>query len=205
MSDNEHLRERFISQLGESAWDQNWASVLKWSPELLEASIDLLAVPKQKRHLSPKTQQFIAIAVDSSSTHLYLPGVRQHVKEALKQGATPAEIMEVIELTSTLGIHACNIGVPVLLDVMREAAIFDQHPTAGKPFDCRREQLKADFVEKRGYWHHFWEEFLALDPEFFAAYTQFSSLSWVKGMEDGKRVRGLEPKVGPDHSQTVFV
>src|SRR5690242_12191080 len=51
---------------------------------------------------------------------MYLPGVRQHIKVALDHGATGAEIMEVLELTATLGIHAMNVGMPVLAEVLSE-------------------------------------------------------------------------------------
>lgn len=105
-----------------------------------------------------------------------------------------AEIVEVIELTSTLGIHACNIGVPLLVEVMKEEGIYDSHPTAGKPFDEHRGKLREEFVRKRGYWHQFWEDFLKLDPEFFEAYVDFSSIPWTKNV-DGSENGVLEPKV----------
>ena len=41
-------------------------------------------------------------------------------------GATQAEIMEVLELTSVLGIHTCILGVPVLLE-----EIAARSPTTG--------------------------------------------------------------------------
>ncbi|KAJ9601969.1 hypothetical protein H2200_013528 [Cladophialophora chaetospira] len=184
------MKQEFVSQLGEAQWDESWDSIAKLSPELFQASVDLIAVPKKKRHLSPKIQQLMSIAVDAAATHLYVPGVRKHIDAALKEGATPAEIIEVIELTGTLGIHACNIGIPLLVEVMKEEGIYDKHPTAGKPFDEQREKLKADFTKNRGYWHVFWEDFLALDPEFFEAYLNFSSVPWVK---HGGGI--LEPKV----------
>lgn len=183
-------RDKFINTLGEDAWDSNWEAVQQLSPEFFNVSVDLLAVPKKKRHLSPKVQQLIAIAVDSSSTHLYLPGIQQHIKLALKAGASKREVMEVIELTSTLGIHACNLGVPLLVDVMKEVGIWDNHPNAGKPLSPRCETLKADFTKRRGYWHPTWEEFLVLDPDFFEAYLNFSSVPWEKDTDGG-----LEPKV----------
>ena len=189
------LKQKFIAEIGEEAWDTNWESLGQLSPELFSASIDLLAVPKRKQHLPPKIQQLISIAVDSASTHLYTPGIKQHVESALKHGATTAEIVEVIELTSTLGIHACNIGVPLLVEVMKEEGIYDSHATAGKPFDEKREALKRDFAKNRGYWHGFWEDFLALDPEFFEAYLKFSSVPWVKDVTgNGKGGGALEPK-----------
>ncbi|EHY61286.1 hypothetical protein HRR83_008984 [Exophiala dermatitidis] len=194
--DPSELKKTFVDQVGEAQWDETWESIAKLSPELFEASVDLLAVPRKKRHLSPKVQQLMSIAVDAASTHLYVPGVRKHIDAALKEGATPAEVIEVIELTGTLGIHACNIGVPLLVEVMKEEGIYEQHPTGGKPFDERREKLKADFTKNRGYWHTFWEDFLALDPEFFEAYLKFSSVPWLKDVDgSGKGGGALEPKV----------
>ncbi|ETI24044.1 hypothetical protein G647_03413 [Cladophialophora carrionii CBS 160.54] len=190
------LKAQFVSKLGDEQWDDSWESIAQLSPELFTASVDLIAVPRKKRHLSPKIQQLMSIAVDAASTHLYAPGVRKHIDAALKEGATPAEIIEVIELTGTLGIHACNIGVPLLVEVMKEEGIYEKHPTAGKPFDTQREKLKADFTKNRGYWHSFWEDFLALDPEFFEAYLNFSSVPWLKDVDGSGRGGGvLEPKV----------
>jgi len=194
MSDK--LKERFIAENGQHAWTKGWQGLLNLSPELFEASLNLRSIPKKKRHLPPKVQHFVSIAVDSASTHLHVPGIEEHIKAALKEGATPAEVMEVIELTSTLGIHACNIGVPLLMEVLREEGLYDKHPTAGVPLDERREKLKAEFTEKRGYWHEFWEDFLKLDPEFFEGYLKFSSVPWIKDPAgDGKGKGVLEPKV----------
>ena len=126
--------------------------------------------------LDPKIKEFVYIAVDAAATHLYVPGIRQHVKQALAHGATAEEIMEVLELTATLGIHACNIGVPILVEELEASR------AAGLARALRaQEEIKAEFAEKRGYWNPFWDEMLWLDPEFFAAYTQFSSVPWVSG------------------------
>ena len=50
-----------------------------------------------------------------------------------------------------------------------------------------KEALKADFIEARGYWNEFWDGLLDLDPRFFKAYLNFSSIPWTNGV--------LEPKV----------
>lgn len=189
------LKETFVANLGEWEWDESWQSFLELDPEFFRASVGLKAVPKKSRHLSPKVQGFIALAVNSSSTHLYAPGIRANIKEALANGATGAEIKEIIQLTSTLGVHACNVGVPTLVEVMKEEGLYDSHPTAGKPLDASKLQLQKDFTQKRGYWHSFWEEFLALDPDFFAAYTTFSSVPWLPDDTKNKNLGVLEPKV----------
>jgi alkylhydroperoxidase/carboxymuconolactone decarboxylase family protein YurZ len=93
-------------------------------------------------------------------------------------------VLETLELTSTMGIHAANTGVPILLEELA---------AAGQPFDLeaplteRQEEIKAEFTAKRGYWNEFWDGFLRLDAEFFATYTAMSSHPWEQGP--------LEPKV----------
>ncbi len=191
----EQLREQFTEQLGASAFHAGWESLLNLDPAFFSASVSLAAVPRKKSHLSRKNQALLSLAVDSAATHLYAPGIRTHVAAAREEGATVHEILEVIELSSTLGIHACNIGVPLLVEVLREGGKHQDEIT--KAFDGKQEELKEDFTAKRGYWHPFWEDFLRLDPEFFEAYLTFSSVPWVKHV-DGAETPGrgaLEPKV----------
>ena len=123
------------------------------------------------------------IAVDAAATHLYVAGIRQHIQAALKFGATDQEITEVLDLTSTLGIHAMNIGVPILVQVLEAKGL----RTGPAPLNAYQEEVKAEFTKARGYWHEFWDEILELDPELFATYTEFSSVPWRSGT--------LSPKV----------
>lgn len=65
---------------------------------------------------TPRFIELISIALDASITHMYAPGVRRHIKGALKAGATPDEIMAVLQLCVSMGIEACAQGVPVLAE-----------------------------------------------------------------------------------------
>ncbi|KAI3318782.1 Metallo-hydrolase/oxidoreductase [Xylariaceae sp. AK1471] len=198
MASDEHekkLKDEFDAKLGPNAFHAGWESLLRIDPGFFSASVSLASVPRQKSHLSRKNQSLISLAVDCAATHLYAPGIREHVTSAVKEGASRDEILEVIELSSTLGIHACNIGVPLLVEVLKEVGKFEDEIT--RPFDETQQRLQKEFTEKRGYWHTFWEDFLRLDPEFFEAYLDFSSLPWIKDM-DGKGGQGtgaLEPKM----------
>ncbi|KAF2104235.1 hypothetical protein NA57DRAFT_62873 [Rhizodiscina lignyota] len=195
MASSSELKQQFEAELGKEAWNEGWEAMLRFSPEAFKTSLELHAVPKRKQHLSRKIQALLALSVDASATHLYVPGIQEKVKAALRAGASVAEITEVIECTSTLGVHACNIGVPLLVEVMREEGVYDIHPAAGQ-MDEKKEKLKEEFTRNRGYWHTFWEDFLKLDPEFFEAYMNFSSVPWVKDVNgDGKGGGVLEPKV----------
>ena len=179
----EEVKADFIAVRG--TWSDLWESILQLDPEFLKAYLDFSAVPwrSNHNHLDDKTKEFMFIAVDAAATHMYAPGVRQHIKAAFKAGATPQEIMEVIELTSTLGIHAMNIGVPLLVQVLVEKGL----RTGPAPLDANQERIKADFTANRGYWHSFWDEMLELDPDLFETYTAFSSVPWKSGT--------LSPKV----------
>jgi alkylhydroperoxidase/carboxymuconolactone decarboxylase family protein YurZ len=175
------IRDEFIAVRG--TWSSAWEAVLRLDPVFLQSYLEFSAVPWRKGHLPDKVKELVYIAVDSNATHLYLPGARQHIRAALKVGATPAEIMEVLELCATLGIHAMNIGVPILVEVLTERGI----RTGPAALTEYQEQAKARFTATRGYWHEFWDEMLELDPETFGAYTDFSSVPWQHGT--------LEPKV----------
>ena len=177
----EEIKQEFLRVRG--TWSDTWEGVLRLDPDFLLAYLEFSAVPWRSGVLDPKVKELIYIAVDANATHMFLPGVRQHVRAALRLGVTPDEIMEVLELSATLGIHAMNIGVPILVEVLTEKGL----RTGPAPLTERQERLKADFTKTRGYWHRFWDEMLELDPETFAAYTEFSSVPWRTGT--------LEPKV----------
>lgn len=164
-------------------WTPAWDSLLRLDPGFVEAYAGFAAVPWQKNHLPNKVKAFIALAASANATHLYQPGIQAHLEVAIEHGATREELTEVLELISTVGIHASNVGVPVLLEVLEEEGMRN----GPEPLDARREALKTSFIENRGYWHSSWEGLLELDPELFEAYVEFSSVPWRTGV--------LEPKV----------
>src|SRR5439155_450793 len=174
------LRDEFIEARG--YWSELWNSLLELDEDFFEAYMRFSSVPWKSGPLEPKVKELVYIAMDAAATHMYEPGIRQHVKQALEYGATGAELQEVLEPTATLGIHACTVGVPILVEELEAAG----QPLSRELSDRQRE-VKADFERKRGYWNAFWDEMLILNPEFFAAYTEFSGVPWVSGV--------LEPKV----------
>jgi alkylhydroperoxidase/carboxymuconolactone decarboxylase family protein YurZ len=170
----EEIKARVIEVRGH--WGEPWETVLQIDPEFVASYHDLYMVPWHKGHLSPKFKELCYLSVSAAATHMYMPGVRAHIRAALELGATPHEIIEVLELTSILGIHAMNIGVPLLVEVLEERG-----RTGPSPLDEHQERLKAEFTVVRGYWHEFWNEMLELDPEMFEAYTAFSAVPWRTG------------------------
>lgn len=196
-AERQRLKDVFFTELGCSAFDDSWSRLLKYSPQMFATSLQLASVPKKNRHLPPKIQSLISLAVSAASTHLYLPHIRRHTHAALANGATPAEIAETLSLTATLGIHACTTGIPLLFEVLEEQG--KAPPKGMQGMNKGQWALREDFESKRGYWNQMWEEFIRISPDFFEAYTEFSSVPWTS--EGGKGV--LEPKVCSGCERTI--
>lgn len=169
------LKERFTKERG--YWSPIWEDLLRSDEDFFEAYLNFSAVPWKNGPLSPKEKELIYVAIDAATTHLYEPGLRIHIRNALKYGATKEEILEVFQLVSVLGIHTCTLGVPVLVDELHQVGqtIADSNLTE------RQQQLKERFQQERGYWAPLWDELLQLDPDFFEAYLNFSAVPWNKG------------------------
>jgi len=97
------------------AWDEAAALDAGW----LEKFLDMATLPVRQGVLDLKTYELIAIAVDAACTHLYAPGVRRHIARALDLGATPAEIMAVLQCVTGVGIHSVALGAPILAEELR--------------------------------------------------------------------------------------
>jgi alkylhydroperoxidase/carboxymuconolactone decarboxylase family protein YurZ len=179
------LRDRFVEVNG--YWTPAWQALLDEDPGFLATFVELAAVPRRSDALDPKVKELVCVAVNAAATHLFEPGIRAHVRRALELGATKEELLEVLQLTSTLGIHASTVGVPLLLEALGENDGDSQSWRGSSALDDRRAALRADFEAKRGYWHGFWDGLLELDPAFFQAYVDFSAYPWANGV--------LEPKV----------
>ena len=66
--------------------------------------------------LSPKMLELISVALDASFTHMYAPGTRRHIQAALKLGASPEEVMEVLKLCVAQGVQTFRLGLPILIE-----------------------------------------------------------------------------------------
>ena len=101
-------------------WNPLWSTFAEWDPEFLEAYLRLRNVPFKNGPLPKKVKELILVAINAATTHLYAPGVRRHIHNALQHGATREEILETIELTTVLGIHSSNVAVPILAEELAE-------------------------------------------------------------------------------------
>ncbi|MGF7123148.1 carboxymuconolactone decarboxylase family protein [Rhodococcus sp. AG1013] len=99
-------------------WNELWDGLYEMDPEWTELYMKMAMQPFQSGVIPPKVVQLLCIAVDASATHMYAPGTRRHIQAALDMGVTPEEILEVLKLATIVGIHSCNLGVPILVEEM---------------------------------------------------------------------------------------
>jgi len=177
------LKEEFTQARG--YWSEIWEDTLRIAPDFFSAYMKFSSVPWKTGVLEPKIRELIYVGIDASTTHLYDPGTRIHMRNALKYGATQDEIMEVLELAAVLGIHSATSGVPILVDELRAAGRESELPSG--PLSEKEQRLKDEFTRVRGYWNEVWDDVLRLSPEYFEAYLEFSGAPWTGGV--------LEPKV----------
>ncbi|MFX0574431.1 carboxymuconolactone decarboxylase family protein [Nocardia nepalensis] len=156
-----------IAPLGELAEQ----SLLRRDPQYLTALRALDAVAWANPSLALAEKHLICLAAAAAVTDLDAQRIRLHITRALEAGATEPQVVEVIELTSALGVHACTEGLPALLDAIE--------PLDASPLSPRQRQLEATFVDKRGYWNAVWEGLLRLDEDYFEAYLNFSAHPWA--------------------------
>jgi len=97
-------------------WNDAWNPFLEvdsaWTDEFMATGAGIYA----SAVFSAKDIELLSIAFDGSYTHMYAPGTRRHIKNALKAGATMEEIMEVLKLCVVQGVQACNMGLPILAE-----------------------------------------------------------------------------------------
>lgn len=100
-------------------WNEAWDEAAAFDPAWMEKFLDMATLPVRSGVLEPKIYEFLAIAVDAACTHLYAPGTRRHIAKALDLGATPQEIMAVLQAVVAMGIHSVALGAPMLAEEMK--------------------------------------------------------------------------------------
>ncbi|OQU93632.1 hypothetical protein CLAIMM_00114 [Cladophialophora immunda] len=106
------VEEEFIKHRG--FFPESFRPILQLDPIYLEAYTEFSSLPAKTQVLEPKIREIITCAFDAATTHLYHRGTKIHMRNALKLGATPEEIMEMLEITSLIGIHGVLETAPIL-------------------------------------------------------------------------------------------
>lgn len=177
------LKDEFVEKRG--FWVEQYDEFAVLCPDFLEKHIAASAIATKSELISPKLSEFIAIAIDVSTTHLFESGLRLHIKAALKLGATQKELVEVIELVSSLGMQSHLVALPILIDLLEASDPVARE--ARRELTESEQQLKALYIERFGVWTEGHQQFLLLSPDYFRPYLDVISvpaLSSALGRKD---------------------
>jgi alkylhydroperoxidase/carboxymuconolactone decarboxylase family protein YurZ len=97
-------------------WNTAWDPFFQLDPAFTDEFMATGATIYTSGVLSAKDVELLSIALDASFTHMYAPGTRRHIHNALQAGAGVDEIMEVLKLCVVQGVEALNVGVPILAE-----------------------------------------------------------------------------------------
>jgi alkylhydroperoxidase/carboxymuconolactone decarboxylase family protein YurZ len=112
----EQIKAEFTAKRG--YWNEFWDGFLRLDAEFFATYTALSSHPWERGTLEPKVKEFIYCAFDASATHMFAPGLRQHVANAIRYGATAEELMEVFELASGIGVESFALALPALAEAM---------------------------------------------------------------------------------------
>jgi alkylhydroperoxidase/carboxymuconolactone decarboxylase family protein YurZ len=113
-------------------WNTAWDPFYELSPLWTDQFFAFGASLYKSGIFTPRFMELISIAFDASITHMYAPGTRRHIKGALKAGATPEEIMTVLQICVSMGVQACAKGVPVLAEEVKSFEQREKSSSSGK-------------------------------------------------------------------------
>lgn len=112
--EKKRIKDSFVRQRG--FWTDTWNPVLDLNPHFFEAYTEFSAQSAQANVLDAPTRELITCAFDASTTHLYHTGTKIHMRNALKLGATPGQVMEMLEIVSLQGIDGVVTAASILSD-----------------------------------------------------------------------------------------
>ena len=110
------LRDAYVAQFGD--WPDFCDLWLRADPGYFAAMLDLLTLGRQTGGLDEPSRCLILLALSACFTALNAQGVRLQIRRALRLGIDRREILQVLQMTAHLGVHACAIGVPILMDAI---------------------------------------------------------------------------------------
>lgn len=148
-------------------WSSMFDELLFLSPEYVTRYGELSAHPGEV--LDRKFKELIHIAVDCTTTHLYHRGTRSHIRNAFDHGASLDEVLEVIILTSTIGVHSSTAGATIVQEELHP----DSQPDVNDVDKSITNRLKyqSDGIADLAH----------LDHDHLEHYAELVSVAWETG------------------------
>ena len=174
----EEVKQKFIDARGKWKWSAMWDTILELDPDIIDAYADYSSVAEKREVLELKMRKLICVAIDSVTGCLNANGLKNHMKHSLQLGIRVEEILETLEITSTVGTCTYDLGMPLLIEAMQARGV----SVAAIELDDRRKALKKAYMDSHGgYWTDAKENILSVDPDYFETFSKFESVPEKSG------------------------
>ena len=182
--EQERLKAEYIRARG--YWT-NWTEgMLRFSPDFLDLYARYGGYAAAHGPLSPRMCELIYVALDASSTHLFESGLRLHMAMAVQQGASPAQVMEVLAMATEQGLGGTRVGVEILAEEL--AASGQSLPELSSALSTEQQALRSAWQTKFGDWPTHCDVLLRVDPGYFALVLELSGFAdKAERLEDSDR------------------
>lgn len=168
--DRSQLRRDFEKRRG--YWTDWLEELLNHSPEFFDAFLRFTSAPWNSNALTPRVKELVYIAIDAAITHLYQPGLRKHMGDALGHGATSQEIIETLKLASCIGLLSTTVSAPFLLQSLQARG------EASDALTPSQIALKEDFQAATGHWDDGLDALLRIAPPAFTEHAGYLRAAW---------------------------
>lgn len=106
-AEQQRVRRAFESSRG--YWSEFWTVLLSYDQAFFSAYADLSARPWEGGVLEPYERELVYLGFDASPQHLYRPGMAIHAENALRLGATEAQVASVFILLGVADVTAYRL------------------------------------------------------------------------------------------------
>ncbi len=126
----------------------------------------------------------VTLAVSASVTALDRSAVAAAITQSFEAGASPAQVQEILALTSGLGVHTLMVTAKEVLEAASARGLID----AEAPLDADRQALWDRHVGSDPFWTGFsaelpgfLEAMLRLSPDLFTGFFDYCAIPWRSG------------------------
>ena len=116
--DDEQLRLQQAYQEHFGDWPAACEHLLRMEPGYFASMLDFLKTGRAETALSGRMAALLSLAMSACFTAGDREATRLHIRRALRCGASQADILQVLQMTAHLGVHACALGMPLLEDCL---------------------------------------------------------------------------------------
>jgi alkylhydroperoxidase/carboxymuconolactone decarboxylase family protein YurZ len=106
------IKDAFVRERG--FWNEQRDILARMMPDYFGELSTLSTQSWKHGSLSRKERELVCVAIDCTVTHTFEPGLAIHIRNALREGATPEEILDVFKLASATGLEGYVLSAETL-------------------------------------------------------------------------------------------